>query len=43
MKREIGFIYLTDDGKAFADLNEAKKHEKRLNRKKRKTVAATQK
>ena len=30
MKKELGFIYITTDGKLFTNEDKAKKHEKQL-------------
>ena len=30
MKKELGFIYITSDGKVFTNENKAKKHEKKI-------------
>ena len=30
MKRELGFIYITADGKMFTDKRKAEKHEKKI-------------
>ena len=30
MKKELGFIYITTDGKVFTDESRAKKHEKKI-------------